>query len=193
MENLSADLRPMAEWMPPGSREEADQAILSLSNDIGLILAQLAEDQPAWCERTGRSPADYTAWRRRALFAKVHKEAQLRECKRLRAHLVPARNLAGTVQVPPELVARCRDVLRAWALVPDTPDLRPLAQAIARLAELLGVDTSPPTVVALPGMIRGAQDGGDVRCAVGNGHVAESSSSIGGDLLSFGSENHRDS
>src|SRR5882762_9522273 len=89
MESSSAELRPpdavaVIAWSPPGSREEADQAILSLSNDIGLILAQLAEDQVAWCDRTGRSPAEYTGWRRRALFAKVHKEGQLRECKRIR-------------------------------------------------------------------------------------------------------------
>ena len=108
MENLSPDLRPMVEWIPPSMREEADQAILSLSNDIGLILAQLAEDQPSWCGRTGRSPADYAAWRRRALFAKVHKESQLRECKRLRGQLGAGDNAVV------ELLARSREVVEVW-------------------------------------------------------------------------------
>lgn len=110
MENLSPEIHPVVEWMPPATREEADQAILSLSNDIGLILAQLAEDQSSWCGRTGRSPADYAAWRRRALFAKVHKESQLRECKRLRAQLGSDNGDRGVA----ELLARSREVVEVW-------------------------------------------------------------------------------
>lgn len=127
MENLSADLRPMAEWVAPATREEADQAILSLSNDIGLILAQLAEDQPSWCGRTGRSPADYVTWRRRALFAKVHKESQLRECKRLRSQLGVA---AGG-----ELLARSREVVEVWLDAGASSGSAQLDSALAVLAE----------------------------------------------------------
>src|SRR5258706_13797701 len=110
------------EWVPPTSREEADEAVLLLSNDIGLILAQLAEDQLAWCARTGRSPTEYAAWRRRALFAKVHKESQLRECKRIRGRLAAgfagAGGEAGALSVNrgavEELVALCREAVEAW-------------------------------------------------------------------------------
>lgn len=108
------------EWVPPSTREGADEAILALSNDIGLILAQLAEDQAAWCARTGRSPAEYAAWRRRALFAKVHKESQLRECKRIRARVLGG-GFSGEQEVLPldrlavvELVALCREAVEAW-------------------------------------------------------------------------------
>ena len=107
------------DWVPPTTREDADEAILALSNDIGLILAQLAEDQTAWCARTGRSPADYAAWRRRALFAKVHKEGQLRECKRIRARVLGG--FGGEQDVLPldrlavvELVSLCREAVEAW-------------------------------------------------------------------------------
>ncbi len=108
------------DWLPPTTREEADQAILALSNDIGLILAQLAEDQLAWRARTGRSPADYAAWRRRALFAKVHKESQLRECKRLRARFSGGFGAAEQEIVASdrgamlELVALCQEAVEAW-------------------------------------------------------------------------------
>jgi hypothetical protein len=108
------------EWIPPSTREEADLAILGLSNDIGLILAQLAEDQAAWCERTGRTPADYAAWRRRALFAKVHKESQLRECKRIRGHflagaVVDHEGLRGLERDAfADLLALCREAVDAW-------------------------------------------------------------------------------
>jgi len=107
------------DWIPPVTREGADEAILGLSNDIGLILAQLAEDQPAWCARTGRSPADYATWRRRALFAKVHKEGQLRECKRIRARVLGGNGgeqdaLSPDRQAVAELVALCRDAVEAW-------------------------------------------------------------------------------
>jgi len=134
MENLSTDLRPVVEWTPPATREEADQAILSLSNDIGLILAQLAEDQPSWCGRTGRSPADYAAWRRRALFAKVHKESQLRECKRLRTQLGsggPEHD--GLV----DLLARSREAVEAWLDAGATSGSAALDGALALLAEQL--------------------------------------------------------
>ena len=153
MEQLSADLRPVIEWTPPATREEADQAILSLSNDIGLILAQLAEDSTAWCGRTGRSPADYAAWRRRALFAKVHKESQLRECKRLRVQLS-----AGVDDVG-EALARSRDAVEAWLDCGASTGNLALDGALSVLAEqldrlpagrgvnLLGARAARPVVV----------------------------------------------
>jgi hypothetical protein len=121
---------PVPEWTPPRTRWEADQAILSLSNDIGLILAQLAEDQDAWTSRTGRSAADYAAWRRRALFAKVHKEAQLRECKRMRALLSDGEDVG-------ELLVWCHDVVEAW--LDDGAPLgdRRLGTVLAGFAEYL--------------------------------------------------------
>jgi hypothetical protein len=149
MENLSTELRPVIEWSPPVTREDADQAILSLSNDIGLILAQLAEDQADWCGRTGRSPADFAAWRRRALFAKVHKEGQLRECKRVRAQLsvgggADASALWGERHVV-EVLDRSRQVVEAWldagaASGSDALDsaLTVLAAQLDRLVELTG-------------------------------------------------------
>jgi len=130
----------LPEWVPPRTRDEADQAIIGLSNDIGLILAQLAEDQAAWCLRTGRAPSDYAAWRRRALFAKVHKEGQLRECKRVRTQLS-----ANGVEAdgglsrgaPAELLAWCRLVVEAW-LDGGTPVVEGrLGQALAGLAAYL--------------------------------------------------------
>jgi hypothetical protein len=153
MENLSTELRPVIEWSPPVTREDADQAILSLSNDIGLILAQLAEDQVDWCGRTGRSPADFAAWRRRALFAKVHKEGQLRECKRVRAQLSAgggdASALRGERDVA-EVVERSREVVEAWldggaSSGSDALDsaLTVLAAQLDRLVELRGRAVSP--------------------------------------------------
>jgi len=129
------------EWSPPRTRAEADQAVISLSNDIGLILAQLAEDQVAWCARTGRTPADYAGWKRRALFAKVHKEGQLRECKRIRTQLastaIDPDDAATALASAAELLAWCRLVVESW-LDDGTPstDGR-LGQALARLAEYL--------------------------------------------------------
>ena len=139
MESLSPDLRPVVEWTPPATREEADMAILSLSNDIGLILAQLAEDQPSWCGRTGRSPADYAAWRRRALFAKVHKEAQLRECKRVRAQLSGGgfdEAVRGDRDVL-ELLVRSREVVEAWLDGGASSGSTSLDGALSVLAEQL--------------------------------------------------------
>jgi hypothetical protein len=128
----------VVEWSPPQTRGDADQAIISLSNDIGLILAQLAEDEQRWCERTGRSPADYAAWRRRALFAKVHKEGQLRECKRVRAQLAGTHIDHESVRGDREtanLLAGCRQVLDVWLdeAFPSGSDR--LDQALAGLAE----------------------------------------------------------
>ena len=139
------------EWVPPRTRDEVDQAILDLSNDIGLILAQLAEDQVAWCARTGRSPADYAAWKRRALFAKVHKEGQLRECKRIRSQLplgsglaVGVGAVAGAMDPEPvgrpavdALLARCRDVVETWIDGGDVSGDARLERALGRLAECL--------------------------------------------------------
>lgn len=118
------------EWSPPRTRWQADQAILALSNDIGLILAQLAEDQAAWSARTARSAADYAAWRRRALFAKVHKEAQLRECKRLRALLSDGEDVG-------ELLVWCHDVVEAWLDEGAPLSDRGLGRVLAGFAEYL--------------------------------------------------------
>jgi hypothetical protein len=140
MENLSPELRPVVEWTPPANREDADQAILSLSNDIGLILAQLAEDQPDWCGRTGRSAADYSAWRRRALFAKVHKEGQLRECKRIRSQLSAGGGAEDAVRGDREVVellVRSRDVVEAWLDGGATSGSVALDGALSVLAEQL--------------------------------------------------------
>ena len=106
-------------WTPPATRHEADERIVELSHDIGLILAQLSEDQASWCERTGRSHSDYLAWRRRALFAKAHKEHQLRDCKRLRAELKDqsfGTQEGGQVVADAfaELIGRSRRVIGAW-------------------------------------------------------------------------------
>jgi len=165
MENLSTELRPVVEWIPPATRGEADQAIMSLSNDIGLILAQLAEDQLSWCGRTGRSPADFAAWRRRALFAKVHKESQLRECKRVRAQLT-----AGSIENDGvrgdhgvlELMERSRHVVETWLDSGAASGIVALDMALAVLAEqldrlpavrsvnLLGGRAGRPLVVEVP-------------------------------------------
>jgi hypothetical protein len=129
------------EWVRPRTRQDVDEAILALSNDIGLILAQLAEDQPSWCGRTGRTPSDYAAWRRRALFAKVHKEGQLRECKRIRTQLT-------SVQHEPEaersqgraiaiLIARCHCVLDAWLAQGARLGVIRVDQSLRELAEAL--------------------------------------------------------
>lgn len=128
------------EWTPPQSREEVDEAVLNLSNDIGLILAQLAEDQISWCARTGRAPADYAAWRRRALFAKVHKEGQLRECKRLRAHFfgsADADRASTDHEPPPGLMDRCERVIRAWRTLGLPSGMDELSWALDDLARYL--------------------------------------------------------
>lgn len=124
------------EWIPPQTRDAAERAIVDLSNDIGLILAQLAEDQTAWCGRTGRSPADYAAWRRRALFAKVHKEAQLRECKRIRSRLGNGSEPEGFVSAA-ELLAWCRAIVDAWLDDGVGAIGGQLGNTLARLAEYL--------------------------------------------------------
>jgi hypothetical protein len=129
------------DWHPPTTRLEAEATILSLSNDIGLILAQLSEDQVAWCQRTGRSPYDYAAWRRRALFAKVHKEHQLRECKRIRFQLTDhAAEVDNAEVLLSRLVAECHRVIDAWRLTPSTGGDRSLDMAMSRLAELVADD-----------------------------------------------------
>lgn len=160
MENPIADLHPVVEWIPPATREEADQAILSLSNDIGLILAQLAEDQASWCGRTGRSPADYAAWRRRALFAKVHKESQLRESKRMRSQLAAPE--PGVL----ELLAPAREVVEVWLDGGASAGAPALDAALGVLAErverLLGVHRAGPVARALAVVAGG-----------GNGHGPE--------------------
>jgi hypothetical protein len=146
MQSFSTDARPAdgvagIEWTPPVSRDEADRAILSLSNDIGLILAQLAEDQGAWCDRTGRSPADYAAWKRRALFAKVHKEGQLRECKRVRAQFSSggAEHEHGRLdRETGELLARSRQVIEVWLGDGAASGSIVLDSALSRLAEHIG-------------------------------------------------------
>jgi hypothetical protein len=146
MDNLAAPYTPegnagrpaIVEWSPPQTREEADHAIINLSNDIGLILAQLAEDENRWCERTKRSAADYAAWRRRALFAKVHKEGQLRECKRVRAQLAGLHAEHDSPRGEREtasLLAKCRQVLEVWLDEAFPSGSDPLDNALAGLAE----------------------------------------------------------
>jgi hypothetical protein len=143
------------DWQPPTSREEAEATIVSLSNDIGLILAQLSEDQAAWCQRTGRSPFDYAAWRRRALFAKVHKEHQLRECKRVRFqlmdHTVDGDVAAGGAVVLAHLVAECHRVLAVWRRSPRVDG--PLDAALAHLAEQLAAGDGQHVPVELVGAV----------------------------------------
>ena len=106
------------EWVLPRTRREADERILELSHDISLILAQLAEDQASWSGRTGRDAVEYLAWRRRALFAKAHKEHQLRDCKRVRAELAGRSSVAveggAASDALAELTRRCRVVIGAW-------------------------------------------------------------------------------
>ena len=136
------------EWTPPRTRTEADRAVIDLSNDIGLILAQLAEDQVAWCSRTGRAPSDYAAWRRRALFAKVHKESQLRECKRIRGQLGNGSGEAETWSArrdsgAAELLAWCRAIVDAWLDDGVGAVGGELGRTLVRLAEYLdGVDAA---------------------------------------------------
>jgi len=126
-------------WIPPATRHEADERIVDLSHDIGLILAQLSEDQASWCERTGRSPSDYLAWRRRALFAKAHKEHQLRDCKRRRTELPEVLSRARDVEAESyalaELMRRSRRVVLAWKRAGDNDPV--LAMAMSALASLL--------------------------------------------------------
>jgi hypothetical protein len=138
------------DWVPPDTREGLDAAILELSNDIGLILAQLAEDHEDWCRRTGRDQADHAAWRRRALFAKVHKERQLRECKIARRHLAlsseVASDYAGGV-----LVSLCRRVLAVWGGGLSDGDRVELDAALAQLAGFLNLHPADATDAELPG------------------------------------------
>ena len=128
------------EWSPPRTKDDADQSVIDLSNDIGLILAQLAEDQVAWSARTGRTPGDYAAWRRRALFAKAHKEAQLRESKRVRTRLTSGlgeSESAGSLrESSAQLLSWCRLVVEAWIDEGHAAEGR-LGQTLARLAEYL--------------------------------------------------------
>jgi hypothetical protein len=126
-------------WIPPATRHEADERIVELSHDIGLILAQLSEDQASWCERTGRSPSDYLGWRRRALFAKAHKEHQLRDCKRHRTELIEITSQAGDVEAGTyalaQLMRLSRRVVLAWKRAGCTDPS--LATAMSALASLL--------------------------------------------------------
>jgi len=143
----SAGRPGVVEWKPPRSREDADEAIITLSNDIGLILAQLAEDQASWCQRTARSPAEYGTWRRRALFAKVHKEGQLRESKRVRGQLSGIALENGSA--PPsglvaELVPLCRHLVEVWIADGDRSAATALSAAIGAVAELLHRVTEQP-------------------------------------------------
>lgn len=129
------------DWVPPATREDAEEQILVLSTDIGMILAQLAEDTGAWCERTGRSAADHAQWRRRALFAKVHKEHQLRECKRVRVQLAgqsadPEPHREPELSVS-ELASRSRCVVNAWACSASAGDRTALDSAVQHLADYL--------------------------------------------------------
>ena len=125
------------EWIPPRTRQEADQEIDRLLNDIGIIQAQLAETREAWCERTGLSFEEHAAWRRRAIFAKTFKEGQLRQCKRLRQSwqegMPPAHHADNG------LLDLAHAVVDAWDNQRDDRDLQTLASAIAALRRHLAI------------------------------------------------------
>jgi hypothetical protein len=124
----------------PLSLVELDETIRVLVDEIGLILAQLAEGAEAWCARTSRSSTDYAIWRRRALLAKVYKEQRLRECKRRRHDLAAAGTSGdrfhtnGTNEL---LLVRCRAVLNAWDEEIVSPRASALGRALKALAECL--------------------------------------------------------
>ena len=144
--------KELPSWTPPRTRREADEHVLLLSNDIGLILAQLAEDEMSWCRRTGRTNLDYAAWRRRALFAKVHMERQLRECKRIRSLLSIADTDGAHAGEPGAdlLVEACRRVLEAWDADRSDPQ-QPLDRALLHLAEVVEKTTTMYVPVDLLG------------------------------------------
>lgn len=148
---------PGTEWHPPTTRDDAEAQIRVLSTDIGMILAQLAEDQSAWCDRTGRSPADHAQWRRRALFAKVYKEHQLRECKRVRAQMAGVSVEPEPAFVPeaavPELARHCRRAVDAWRSAAPSGEYGALNTAMQRMADYLDgmliVDAAPMRVLGV--------------------------------------------
>ena len=129
--------RRVPDWSAPTSLMEASEAIAVLTNDISLILAHLSEHRDAWCQRTGRSAAEHAVWRRRALLAKVHKERQLRECKRIRRALSAEAELAYG-----ELRSICLHALEAWERPAAGMPATPLDGALLALAEHLDGEPS---------------------------------------------------
>ncbi len=132
-------------WSPPADRFEAAAMINELSHDITLILAQLAETPQEWCTRTGRTEQEHARWRRSALFAKAHKENQLRECKRLRQLFsgdVAHDQITCTHSVElAHLRKLSRRVLRAWEGTATGSTPADLDAALADLAaELHGAE-----------------------------------------------------
>jgi hypothetical protein len=160
-----------APWSPPADRHGAATVINELSHDITLILAQLAETAAEWCARTGRTEQDHAQWRRRALFAKAHKENQLRECKRLRqlfaaeqpAQESRASEVLGELE---ELRRLCKRAVAAWEGSPIGATPLDVGNALSALAaylheasarrveerDLRGVRTTPDVAKAQRGV-----------------------------------------
>lgn len=126
-------------WTPPETLDEADDLIGGLTGDINFILTQLAESREAWCRRTGRTEIDYEDWRRRAMLAKLRKEAQLRDVKRARRRLkVDRRMPVGNVAIVDRaLRALSRRVLRHWDQSVLDPRDHPLGRALSELEDYL--------------------------------------------------------
>jgi hypothetical protein len=136
-EEMHDDARRVPPWTPPATLAEAAELLASLTNDINLILAQLSEPRDAWCQRTGRSGVDYAIWRRRALLAKVHKERQLRECKRIRRRFSVNAGIAHE-----ELLSMCRRAISAWTPPTEDTTSTVLDDVLRELAEFLVDDLS---------------------------------------------------
>lgn len=127
------------DWVPPATREEAAQRIEELTNDIGIIQAQLAEHSDQWCQRTGLSLVQYMGWRRKALFAKTYKEGQLRQCKRLRASFPPSPYEDGSYIS--HLLALARNAVAAWEELPSSGRTEAFDVAMNDLRQVL--ESSP--------------------------------------------------
>lgn len=130
------------QWSPPKDRAEASTMVNALSHDVTIILAQLAESSEDWCARTGRTEQDHARWRRRALFAKAHKENQLRECKRLRQEFATEdrshdpKEEASALELG-QLELLCRRVVTEWDQSAAVNVPRRLDGALAALAAYL--------------------------------------------------------
>jgi hypothetical protein len=127
-------LHDTSHWAPPQTARQAADLVVTLTNEVSLILAQLAEAPAAWCRRTGRTLEEYQDWRQRALIAKAYKENQLRECKRLRHEL----GESGDALAEGPLHDLCVRLLVAWRRG-GTGHNRLLDEALLELADHLGV------------------------------------------------------
>ena len=126
-----------ADWIPPTSPRAAEDLIATLVSEVDFINLQLAEGRAAWCARTGRAPGEFAAWRRRAFLAKLHKDNQLREARRIRHQLLAsAREAAPAHSAGREqtLSAACRRVLNQWDKSQVDPTRDALGRALAELA-----------------------------------------------------------